>query len=401
MTGKSRSWSQSALWKLIEDKTVQGDAVRQTLLIAMPKIELILSKGATAPLDFTLHDQDHGFRVAQTMHDLLSAEMVEKMGSIELALLLLSAYLHDIGMTPTRKVVKKHHQYILTAKVGQLSTKEVSDFQDWLDYEHTGLELPVAKGELSAAHLDKAEELLAYYCRHKHNDWGEEWINSELADVSPGLYPSWLRDLVTLCRSHHEGIVDLRSARFNSKIVLSGDGQPVNLRYLAAILRVADVLEFDPERTPPVIYKHRGINPKSKIYWHKDHSIYWTIDPKKHQIILSARTPDAHIHKAVLDTMEAVNAELLCCSKLSNERAFESGVLTEEQRYHEWLWPAEVIQDIKEIENSFVYIDGDFRPDAHKVMELLAGTALYGNPLAALRELIQNSVDAVKEQIAR
>jgi hypothetical protein len=34
-------------------------------------------------------------------------------------------------------------------------------------------------------------------------------------------------------------------------------------------------------------------------------------------------------------------------------------------------------------------------------LELLAGTQLYGTPLAAIRELLQNAFDAVGERIAR
>ena len=41
----------------------------------------------------------------------------------------------------------------------------------------------------------------------------------------------------------------------------------VNLRYLACVLRVADILEFDPERTPDIIYRHRNISRDSRIFW--------------------------------------------------------------------------------------------------------------------------------------
>jgi hypothetical protein len=65
-----------------------------------------------------------------------------------------------------------------------------------------------------------------------------------------------------LCQSHHFGFDRLRSDEFQPRWV----GTPpeiVNLRFLALALRVADILDFDPERTPEVILAHRNIAPES------------------------------------------------------------------------------------------------------------------------------------------
>jgi hypothetical protein len=50
-------------------------------------------------------------------------------------------------------------------------------------------------------------------------------------------------------------------------------------------------------------------------------------------------------------------------------------------------------------ESAYEYINGAFRPDTEKLLQMLSGTALYGNPLQAVRELLQNSFDAVRERI--
>jgi HSP90 family molecular chaperone len=81
-------------------------------------------------------------------------------------------------------------------------------------------------------------------------------------------------------------------------------------------------------------------------------------------------------------------------------RKFARGTVPDEARFHSWPGPARLTRDIRERDKSFVYIDGAFRPDAQQVLRLLSGTALYGAPLIAVRELLQNAVDAVREQIA-
>jgi len=50
---------------------------------------------------------------------------------------------------------------------------------------------------------------------------------------------------------------------------------------------------------------------------------------------------------------------------------------------------------------AYDYIDGAFRPDTGKLLALLGRTELYGSPLAAVRELLQNAFDAVNERLAR
>src|SRR5882672_2569367 len=174
----------------------------------------------------------------------------------------------------------------------------------------------------------------------------------------------------------------------------------MNLRYLAALLRVADVLEFDPERTPPIILQHRKIAPKSRIFWHRDQGIAFEIIPDKPELILSARTPDALIHKAVLSVATFVNIELACCHHLQQQGAFLRGVISDADREkYRWQLASQLSLDVKEKDDNFTYIDGTFRPDVTKLLRLLSGTQLYQDPLAAVRELVQNAADAIAEQI--
>jgi hypothetical protein len=117
------------------------------------------------------------------------------------------------------------------------------------------------------------------------------------------------------------------------------------------------------------------------------------------QVLFTARTPNAWIHRAILETASAINAEFLCCNTLHQDGQFQKGRVPEEARDYAWPWPATMTLDVCEANNSFVFIDGAFRPNVRRILELLSGTELYGNPLAAIRELLQNAFDAVREQI--
>lgn len=66
----------------------------------MPRIEALLGEDSAGNLTFTLHDPDHAYRVAQRMADIIPADVLRRLSAYELSLLLLSAYVHDIGLAP-------------------------------------------------------------------------------------------------------------------------------------------------------------------------------------------------------------------------------------------------------------------------------------------------------------
>jgi hypothetical protein len=100
-----RGWKQTNLWMELRARS-GADQVWLTLENCLPNIETVLRSGGTSAPDFTLHDHDHSYRVAQRMANLLGSAQLADLSNLELALLLLSAYLHDIGMTPGRDQVK-------------------------------------------------------------------------------------------------------------------------------------------------------------------------------------------------------------------------------------------------------------------------------------------------------
>lgn len=207
----------------------------------------------------------------------------------------MSAYLHDIGMTPKRGKVRAHREYLLTG-APTLSDSQRAELQRWLDDHADGLVPPLAK-EVTVHELRRADLLMTHYARSRHNDWSEEWMRDHLSS-RPELYPGWLDDLVNLCRSHHYGYEELTKEKFDPKLV--GPLHPpdvVHLRFLAATLRMADILEFDPERTPEVILQHRDVSPGSILYWEKDHQV--ALVRREKTLIFQAHPSKAAIHRAI------------------------------------------------------------------------------------------------------
>ncbi len=144
MQAKPRDWKESRLYLWIKQKAGSGDqvceAAKQMLDHdkVMQGIQTVLQQGGTAATDFTLHDDQHSFRVTERMAEIVG-ELSGHLSGYELALLLLSAYLHDIGMTPEKRRVTDLYRRLLTGDKGNLSPEEIEDFQLWLDV-HGGVD---------------------------------------------------------------------------------------------------------------------------------------------------------------------------------------------------------------------------------------------------------------------
>src|SRR5208282_4373465 len=103
-----------------------------TIELVMRDVVDVLDKAETAPKDFTLHDSGHSFRVAELMVKIIPEEVLPKLSIYENTLLLLSAYLHDIGMTPQHARPSGHHEYLLTADKGSIADADRAEFDTWL-----------------------------------------------------------------------------------------------------------------------------------------------------------------------------------------------------------------------------------------------------------------------------
>jgi hypothetical protein len=394
---KTSEWSATQLWKAISaKKTEEAVSIRNELGIFMPRIQTILRSAGTAPTNFTLHDAEHSFRVAERIVEITPSETLRALTIYELTLLLLSAYLHDIGMSPEQKNVNSHYEYLLTANAGLLSVAQTQKFQQFLDDSKYRLVPPLNRGTLDPNDLRLAREVTAAYCRERHNDWSEDWIRKHLAGMKLGTYAGAAHDLVALCRSHHEGYIELASEAFNARFV-GANALVVNLRYLAVLLRIADVLEFDPERTPDVILRHREIPADSLVYWYKDHELSLRID--ENRVVLSARPSSASLEHAIRQMISQIDDELSLCRRLADEKHFEVCPGLSKTTKHAWHLSPRSHPHIEK-RGSYEYIDGAFRPDTNKLLELLSGVELYGSPLEAVRELVQNAFDSVRVKMA-
>lgn len=395
-------WQQTYLWQTLEKRASKSGSIHasdllHTLGTWMTQLDAVLRHAGTSPLDFTLHNDQHAFRVAERMAKLLTPSVRKNISDYELALLLLAAYGHDIGMCPEREQVTRHHRHLFHPEASQLSDPEKKAFQEFIDnFPSRAVTLPLTD---SIDDLNLADELTTYYVRDRHNDWSGDYLHEHLQGLLAHLTDS-VPVLIRLCKSHHQGFDDLAKPEFDPILSTGPQPQLIHLRYLACLLRLADILENDPERTPEVIFRHRNIldRPSSLSHWLKDH--HFTIDEQEKQLVLHATPPSARLHHAIAQLADWIDHELRGIAAFGEKLPVEFKVGRETIRRDWHLAPA-LVRRIQPKLDTYRYIDGAFRPNTQRLLQLLSNEQLYGKPIVAVRELLQNAFDAVREKIAR
>jgi hypothetical protein len=349
--------------------------------------------------EFTLHDGEHLFRVLRLMGELIPQESLKHLSVPELALLILTAFFHDMGMAPDESVVKN---WLGIWEADSPTTQELVEHQK---YERFKLGKPIQVQEVqylrnigSHAQAEVMERyLITEYIRISHaeriveiieNDWEEKITYKDL---------NLATELVRLCKSHNEDGVKLLEMEHS---LLVGQNTFVCLPFIGVILRLADLLDFDGNRTPKVLYAHLGVkDPLSLSEWSKHRSVdAWHIKPD--QIVFNATCSHPAIEYSVRRFCDWIDDELISCSNILTN--LHDPVRTPYPDYYKIKFPRNVdrtkISAKTDIKGNplYLYRDTKFTLSKEQIIDLLMGTKLYGQPTVALRELIQNSIDACK-----
>ncbi|WP_051209896.1 HD domain-containing protein [Gelidibacter mesophilus] len=347
--------------------------------------------------EFTLHDGDHLFRVLNLMERLLTKNNIQHLSSPELMLLILSAFFHDIGMSPNEKeVITWKKIWDTNPIIEENEKKSFNQFKRFYSARPDQQEIIsklILQGDQSKAEIIKAY-LITEYIRQTHADRAREIIENDWNNKIKFRDADLTVEFAQICFSHNE---DALSVLELDKNFLCGTDIYANLPLVAVILRLADILDFDAKRTPPILFSHLYVrHPVSISEWNKHRAIQsWEINPELIQF--SAKCTHPAIEASIHEFCNMIDHELSVCNNIISEiNTFNKNNNRELIIKIPFKVNREKIKTKTSIRNEplYIYRDTKFNLSKNQVIELLMGTKLYGNPEVALRELLQNSIDA-------
>lgn len=352
--------------------------------------------------NYTDHSVQHSYRVMEHMFDIINTP--ESMEVFDLVLCGYSALLHDVGMVVTSEEISE-----------MLSGKSKPDNESDIARLVVGLTTDEQKSILRQVVRNAHGQRVAYILdKLNRNSNIDQYFN--LGNIN-------FRDIVTrICSSHQmscEAMVELIGYE-NKTIGIYN----YNDCYIALLLRLADALDFSPDRAPKIIYENFDIanDPESYYHWVKNSGItnetkvflsnsYCPLVNsngrcvKKDKVIrfipqkyndYSDIDEDTYlnIQSEVFQYIEWVEKEL------SESIQVSKNIVKENQNHNDHY--------LISINTNVEYqLDKKYTPNFRvkmnyeKIVNLLLGTELYGEKRVGLRELIQNSIDACKFRIAK
>lgn len=381
------------------------ERVEAFLVTVTPLLELVIA----GPFQhYTLHNPGHAKKLLHLTDQILPEESLGKLSALELAVLVMSAHLHDLGMVLTS-----------TERFRVLASEEFAEhLRSWPELFQ---QLQAARAKHATArptdqlfleaHIYQLQDAaLASFLRPRHAQ-RDRYANliehlkesSGRADLFQVSGVSFENELIDICVSHNLDpgvLLESRGPyedRFPRAVALAG--HVLNSQFCAAVLRLTDILDLDRERTPRVLFESIGIAesvlPGSDVSlreWSR-HLALHSMTVSDDELVISADSHHPAIERAILDFAAAIEREIR--DTLSVLRKNPQSIV---DRYRIEL-PISVRARVRSI--GYTYREFAFRLDQTSISTLLMGESLYGTPYVAFRELVQNAVDACRvRQIA-
>ena len=331
--------------------------------------------------EYTPHDEQYHlkglFHVADT---ILGKERLEAMNSAELFLLAIALFGHDWGMS----VSDQEKRYILTNELPK--GKNIEDF--WiLPDEHARLAQFAHKQRLAINikdHLEKiAIETWREYVRETHAYRSRERVYQFFSTIDGGIAEAASR----VCEGHgvdFENLQDYNLYPADFSVLR----ETVNLRAIAVYLRLIDLLDLAEDRTPYLIWKFVAPrDPRSNMEWAKHHALRpVTCAPYQNGRIIrvDGSTDDPEVYAALEDLRFWCEQQLRGCNDVL---ARMNDVRHKLDIYHiDWRVAA----------RGFKPLSIQFEFNRERMFEILSDEIYNGDPYIFLRELLQNSIDAIR-----
>lgn len=390
----------TALWNLLNDGFSGADAeaartFAQNLLdISQQAYDRMKNFPSLHP-EYTLHDEVHCLRVTELMYRVMPQSVIPLLNPVEVALLILAAHFHDQGMVMDQgelSQVRASSQFKVFEDTWEIEHPNIKEVRQRLgDRNVTGAE----KEAIRDTYYELRGALLTDYVRINHGERSAEFIRNKY-----GSDPRWtvsdsnIAELVArLSASHVRSATELVPAKGFRHDEVVGT-YPINMPYLGLVLRLADILDLDRDRTPNSLY--RTIDFRSHVSlreWGKHRSVQgWVIEPTLIQFTMQCEHPE--YQRAAYQFMDWIDKELRDSKEMV--RSFPSQF----SHYNLELPVAVDRTRIEPKDNAYIYYDLEFSLSRDEVVKLLMTDNLYKSPKLCIRELLQNALDALRHRKA-
>lgn len=338
--------------------------------------------------NYTDHGSQHSKSIIASIEDVLGEERIKSLSACDTFLILMTSYLHDIGMYIEIKeefVSDEFYKFISERAVDNESASYLVEFYN-------------GKRERNVIeYIGNMQIMVAEYFREQHSRRSEEKILNSLDELgflldAGGAIPSRIIKILSkICSLHCKEIKDVMNIE---RVQSSGLGDYFHPRFVAIMIRIGDILDIDNNRVDGKLLNASYIKPNelNTINYEKHESIeHILITPK--EIKIGSRSDDNRVLNEVRKTLNYLEEEIKHLQENWNvivPDGFE-GSAPKFEYYAKRKNSEEVFED-KNLQLNI---------SPKKSFELIIGANIYKDKYVFVRELIQNAMDSIKRQFWR
>ncbi|WP_159029239.1 HD domain-containing protein [Streptomyces viridochromogenes] len=354
--------------------------------------------------EYTKHDITHIDAMLKKLDWLVTPQTREAMTPADWLLIVLSVYFHDLGMLVTKDEYERRGE------------------SEFADFCKNVLNTPDAEGRDYSARLsglgeqEREKFLYQEFVRYNHAARVRKWIEGdssanlgvnevivgEVQRLLGSIEPVFKEDLAKVCESHHlDDLYDVKKYPVD-QYYGSSEKERANVQFAAVLLRTVDLLHITRDRTPSVAFRvFNPSDPISQNEWAKQSAVRAVVAMKgtdKEGIPSDAAPQDAI----------AVHATFTDENGFFGLTSYLKYAADQLRKSHDWVqrsnsskgtryyFPWKVIDTTRVEARGFLTEPFQFTIDQERVLDLLTGHTLYNDTNVVLRELVQNSIDAVR-----
>lgn len=307
--------------------------------------------------NYTMHDINHSIRVIKYMTDFLK-EPLTNYSELHLAAIVYVGLLHDIGMFASDDEIIEIRKNLKEKHLNKAIEVDDIDIQNYVRINHgkrvaKNLELKMNNGSPLKTCL---------------------YVNSyDISDI-----------IASVCRSHQEDCEWIEEYISGTRNIANYSINPI---HLAILLRLGDALDIDDRRAPLSLYY--ALSPKglSDKEWRKHVPITnyekIVLDNDTFGVFFEGESDNPEIFMALKHYIDDINVDIIKINR----------ILEKQKSPYSFIVNNKV--DNRVIPIDFSSEEVTFNVKYKQIKKLLMGENLYGGRENGLREILQNSIDAV------
>lgn len=338
------SWVKDELKKRNADElAIRIEKLREKAIPELNKITETFS-------EYTIHDVRHKDSVCEILGWLIPRKILEDLSAYDIYFLVAATYIHDIGMADIKELFDE------------------KAFVEWV--------------KKKGGNFDQSEHRREFI-REFHHLRSKQFIQSHYKDYFID-NPTEAEIITTIAKGHRK-LDELKDFVAFPRKCMYGSNISINIAALAYYLQLADELDLTFERAPLSTYKHfPQKNTFSAKEWEKSLSISGIgLDRNdKRKILVTAFCKDRTVHQLLLSLESKIQYKLDMADQIIDAHNYN-------------YFPSRILFDIKK--EGYEAIDLEIVFEMKSMIPLLS-EKIYTGREQAIREFIQNSIDACRRR---